>query len=320
MGKKHKSGDGSGKPRRVGLDRLVIVKLFFRNYSEGVTEIEFARDDYDWALEEVKRERPEIFKAAMKKIEEESDEEPLEDDQSSGKSIEKHKNIGAVIYDYRFRRPMPPEIRETETPGENLFWRLTLTGKGKYKFVLGPSPYIVPDDNAPEVQIYEATPEIIAQYSFDDEQALLAKVRYNRLIDLFLGITAHSLQNHLRTTVEGVGQIEIDELYVGQDSEGQGYVVPVQAKGKKDKMSIVQTEQDVAFCASHQKFASLKARPVSAQFLPDKRIHLFELGVDGDAIKVKRERRYSFLAATDPADGESGTGQNRSRRQKKPKD
>src|SRR5271157_4057421 len=39
-----------------------------------------------------------------------------------------------------------------------------------------------------------------SQYKFTDEQALLAKVRYTRLIDTFLGITAYSLQNHLRTT------------------------------------------------------------------------------------------------------------------------
>lgn len=48
-----------------------------------------------------------------------------------------------------------------------------------------------------------------------DEQALLAKVRYSRLVDIFLGIAAYSLQNHLRTSVVGIGQIEMDELYVG---------------------------------------------------------------------------------------------------------
>ena len=68
-----------------------------------------------------------------------------------------------------------------------------------------------------------------------DEQALLAKVRYNRLIDVFLGVAAYSLQNHLRTTVSDVGQLEIDEIYVGVDRQGRQYVMPVQAKGGSDR-------------------------------------------------------------------------------------
>ena len=67
-----------------------------------------------------------------------------------------------------------------------------------------------------------------------DEQALLARVRYNRLVDIFLGIACYSLQNHLRTTASNMGQVETDELYVGVDRRGSHYVVPIQAKGGKD--------------------------------------------------------------------------------------
>ena len=77
----------------------------------------------------------------------------------------------------------------------------------------------------------DSTPGIIARYSFNDEQAVLARVRYNRLIDIFLGIACLSLQNHFRTTVPGMGQVETDEIYVGVDKGGSHYVVPVQAKG-----------------------------------------------------------------------------------------
>ena len=65
------------------------------------------------------------------------------------------------------------------------------------------------------INIPDGTPEIIRGYALDDEQALLAIVRYNRLIDIFLSLTTYSLQNHLRTTVLNIGQIEIDELYIG---------------------------------------------------------------------------------------------------------
>ena len=75
-----------------------------------------------------------------------------------------------------------------------------------------------------------STPEIVANLRLDDEQALLAIVRYNRLIDTFLGLTTYSVRNHLRTTVKGIGQIEIDELYFGVDKHGCHYVIPVSGK------------------------------------------------------------------------------------------
>jgi hypothetical protein len=286
----------TAKPKRVGLDRLIINALFFRNYRDGLTEMEFLRDDYDWALEKVKDDEPRRF-AAAEAIADELDEDDGAAADTGMVGITKHKNIGAVIYDYRFRRPLPPEVRGTEKPAENLYWRIKLAGKGRYKFVLGPSPILVPDEEARQVDVYEATPEIIAQYAFDDEQALLAKVRYNRLIDTFLGITAHSLQNHLRTSVDDVGQIEVDELYVGHDGEGIQYVVPVQAKGRSDKLSIVQTEQDLAFCAGNDKFKDCKVRCVSAQFLPDGRIHLFELAANGSDVEVIQQKRYRLISS-----------------------
>ena len=94
------------------------------------------------------------------------------------------------------------------------------------------------------MKIPDNTPEIIAAHALSDEQALLARLRYNRLIDIFLGITTYSLQNHLRTTVRDIGQIEIDEVYVGVDRRGCQYVIPVQAKGGSDQLSVVQTKQE----------------------------------------------------------------------------
>ena len=87
-------------------------------------------------------------------------------------------------------------------------------------------------------------------YALGDEQALLSRVRYNRLIDIFTGITCYSLQNHLRSAVKSIGQVETDELYVGVDTKGCQYIIPVQAKGGKDELNIVQIEQDVALCES----------------------------------------------------------------------
>ncbi len=81
------------------------------------------------------------------------------------------------------------------------------------------------------IKVPAATPGIIEKYALSDEQALLARLRYNRLIDIFTGITCYSLQNHLRTMIPELGQVETDEIYIGVDRQGAHYVLPVQAKG-----------------------------------------------------------------------------------------
>src|ERR1022692_4109950 len=88
------------------------------------------------------------------------------------------------------------------------------------------------------IKIPDATPEIIAAYALSDEQALLAKVLYNRLLDIFLVLTTYPLQNHLRATVKKMGdsQIEIGEVYVGVDKHGEQFALPVQAKGGSDRL------------------------------------------------------------------------------------
>ena len=109
-------------------------------------------------------------------------------------------------------------------------------------------------------------------------------------------LTTYSLQNHLRTTVKGKGQIEIDEVYVGIDTHGCHYMIPVQAKGGTDQISIVQTSQDIAWAAG--KFPTLRCRAISAQFVSSDQIALFELTVDEDELKIVEERHYRLVPAS----------------------
>ncbi len=143
------------------------------------------------------------------------------------------------------------------------------------------------------VKIPNSTPEIVNAYALSDEQALLAIVRYNRLIDIFLGLAAYSLQNHLRTTVSSIGQVEIDEIYVAVDRHGRQFVLPVQAKGGNDQLSVVQNKQDIACCA--EKYPNLICRAISAQFMEDDLIALFEITVVNDEVKVVDERHYRLV-------------------------
>ncbi|GAA6618457.1 hypothetical protein [Scytonema sp. NUACC26] len=240
----------------------VINEIFKQKYKLGVTEFEFTR-------------------AELEAIGDRLGLEP--------------KNLGDVIYSFRFRKPLPKDITDTEPQG--LQWIVELAGRAIYRFRLERINRIVPSNNLLQIKIPDSTPEIIARYSSGDEQALLTKIRYNRLIDIFLGITAYSLQNHLRTTVEGVGQIEIDELYVGLNRNGSQFIIPIQAKSGNDQISIVQTKQDIAYCTA--KYPELVCRTISAQFMNNNLIALFELTLNEGEVKVVQEKHYKLVLANE---------------------
>ena len=239
--------------------RALIEKIFFDHYTDGATEFEFVRKEFDEAADEL--------------------------------GLDRVKNIGDVNYAFRYRGARPGSILETQPDGYE--WIIEGAGRGRYRFKLVKESRIAPREDLVVIDIPDATPELIRAYALDDEQALLAIVRYNRLIDTFLGLTTYSLQNHLRTTVEGMGQIEIDELYIGLDKRGCHYVIPVQAKGGKDQIGIVQTTQDIRFV--DQKFPGMRCRAIAAQFMDDRVVALFELTLQDDEIKVVEERHYRLV-------------------------
>ena len=242
----------------------IIEDIFFRYYCDGDTIVNFSRDD--------------IVKSA----------ERLE--------ISLPKNPGDTLYSFRFRVLLPEPIRETAPDDRS--WVIVLKGRAKYAFEVKNFAFVDPDTTLPIVKIPDATPGIVSRYALTDEQALLAKLRYNRLLDIFAGVACSSIQNHLRTTVKGFGQIETDEIYVGLDRRGAHYVFPVQAKGRGDRIGIVQIEQDFGLCG--EKFADLVARPIAAQFMDDETIAMFEFDNDPDDGVVKlAERHYRLVPEQD---------------------
>jgi hypothetical protein len=75
------------------------------------------------------------------------------------------------------------------------------------------------------------------------------------------------------------------------------YIVPVQAKGGKDILGAIQTIQDITFCNTEQSFKDCIPRAVSAQFLADDTIALFETTFDGDEVSIVSERHYKLTEA-----------------------
>lgn len=202
------------------------------------------------------------------------------------------KNLGDLLYSFRYRTELPSSILATAPEGKT--WIIRAVGRAKYRFVLVSDIPLVANPNLSVTRIPDSTPGLIEKYAFNDEQAILARVRYNRLIDIFLGIACWSLQNHLRTTVSGIGQVETDEIYVGVDKTGCHYVVPVQAKGGNDKLNRVQIEQDMALCA--EKMPSLVCRAIGTQFTADNRIAMFEFENCRGDIGIVSEKHYQLVS------------------------
>jgi hypothetical protein len=237
----------------------VIERIFHSKYKPGTREVDFEREEIVEVCNELKVDVP--------------------------------KNLGDLVYSFRYRAALPDSIQKLAGEGET--WIIRPAGRAKYRFVLVRSKPIAPNENMATTKVPDSTPGIVSKYALSDEQALLARVRYNRLLDIFTGVACYSLQNHLRTTAPNIGQVETDEIYIGVDKKGAQYVFPVQAKGGKDKLSIVQIEQDLAVCA--HKFPSLICRSIAAQFMAEGVIALFELeeGENGPAICA--EKHYKLV-------------------------
>jgi hypothetical protein len=237
----------------------IIEAIFLKSYKKGKSEILFTRDQITSTAAKLKIQLP--------------------------------KNIGDLLYSFRYRAALPKSI--TKKAPEGFEWIIRPAGRALYKIVLTKQTYFKPTEHLAETKIPDATPGIISKYAMNDEQGLLAKVRYNRLIDIFTGLTCYSLQNHLRTTVPGIGQVETDEIYIGLDKRGVHYILPIQAKGGNDKLGVVQIEQDFAIGAA--KFPALICKPIAAQFMSNGAIALFEFELTKEGIAITTEKHYRLV-------------------------
>lgn len=241
----------------------VLEKVFFAHYQPGDQVVEFERQEFEGAAREL--------------------------------GIKLPKNLGDIIYSFRYRSSLPASILATAPEGQT--WIIRGIRKGRYGFVITKPLLILPNTMLAETKIPDATPGVITLYTSGDEQALLAILRYNRLIDIFTGVTCYSLQSHLRTTLPNGTQVETDEIYVGLDRRGAHYVFPVQAKGRHETLGTVQIEQDFALCEA--QFPSLICRPIGAQFIEQNLLALFEFEATESGVAIAAEKHYRLVASDD---------------------
>jgi hypothetical protein len=237
----------------------LIESIFFAKYKSGDQKVYFERPDLIEKAEELKINLP--------------------------------LNLGDIIYSFKYRASLPSSIISLASDGKE--WVIKNVGRAKYVFMLVNYSRIIPDEMLMEIKIPDATPGIVGKYALTDEQALLTKMRYNRLLDIFTGVTCYSLQNHLRTTVPDIGQVETDELYVGVDKNGKQYIFPIQAKGGSDELGIVQIEQDIRLC--EHKFPELIVRAIASQFMLNNVIAIFEFKIIENEIKKLRKSIINLL-------------------------
>lgn len=234
----------------------IMEAIFFAHYQQGVDEVDFKREELADAARQL--------------------------------GITTPLNLGDIPYSFRFRQPLPERILATAP--EDKEWIIRSVGRSQYRFVLTDKVDLSPTKGLAQTKIPDATPGIVTMYAQNDEQGLLAKVRYNRLIDIFTGVTCYSLQNHLRTTVPNIGQVETDELYVGIDKRGVHYVFPVQAKAGRDKIGRSQIEQDLALCKD--RYPQLIARAIAVQFMRDDAIALKAFELRDEKLVIVAEKHY----------------------------
>lgn len=250
------------------LAQRIIAKIFADHFKPGMDEVAFQRDELIAAAKSLGEPRP--------------------------------KNLGDIIYSLRYRISLPDSVRDSAPP--NREWAIFPGGNAVYVLRAVPFNLIEPRMGIRTVRLPDSTPGVIARYAMSDEQALLARLRYNRLLDIFTGLACYPLQSHLRTSVavenaiDGTtsrSQVETDDLYVGLDQYGAHYILPVQAKGGADALSVIQIWQD--FRVAEQKFPELLARPIAAQFVANNEIALFEFEESDGNITIIRERHYELV-------------------------
>ncbi|PSG98472.1 hypothetical protein BRD56_00605 [Thermoplasmatales archaeon SW_10_69_26] len=238
----------------------VLLAVFAEHYEEGDEEIEFEKDEFADAADDL------------------------------GLRI---RNIPDVVYAFRSRRPLPDPIT---TIGD---WIIQPAGKGSYKFqLLQSAPQFDLNFEAYQpIEIYNSVPEVVQKFLRDDEQSLLTTILYNRVIDIFTGLTCFHIQNHYRASVPGTGQVELDSFYVGVDDKGELYAIPIEAKGAAESEKIGRVQVAHMSELAQQDFPNLDRRILAIKELEDGTICAVEFseGDSPDDYKVRQVRRFDLI-------------------------
>jgi hypothetical protein len=202
------------------------------------------------------------------------------------------RNPADLIYRMRSRTILPKEILEKG------FFILRAIGRGQYQFEKGSSTIFEPLDSGitealdlTPLPVRRLLPEKLADM---DEQAVLTVASYCKLFDHFTGLQIYRLRSHVRKSVPGVGQAELDAIDVGValSDEEIPVVFPIEAKAAADALNRVQVYNMVQYCRHY--FHGLVIRPLAIKVDYDSILHVMEFNAAAKAADLKIIKSGSY--------------------------
>lgn len=202
------------------------------------------------------------------------------------------RNPADLIYRMRSRTILPKEILDKG------FYILRAIGRGQYQFEKGSSTLFEPL-NSELTEALDLTPlpvrRLLPERLADmDEQAVLTIASYCKLFDHFTGLQVYRLRSHVRKSVPGIGQAELDAIDVGvalRDDE-MPVVFPIEAKAAADALNRVQIFNMVEY--SRHYFPGMTVRPLAIKVDHDSILHVMEFGVATKAAELKIIKSASY--------------------------
>lgn len=267
-----KSLQSHGKNSKVYVP--VILKLFQDRWRPGASTVVFSLDDVRTAVEAVRKvsDTPDAISS---------------------------RNPADVIYRMRSRTKLPDEILAKG------FHVLRAVGRGRYQFEKASSGIMeVPVcdltmaiDQTP-MPVRRLLPERMSEM---DEQALLSVIGYCQLLDHFTGMKVYRLRSHVRKSVPGIGQAELDAIDVGIASgeDDVPVVFPIEAKAVSDELNRVQIFNMIQYAAHY--FPGLRVRPLAVKVDYQSAVHLIEFNVAARPSELRIVHSASYAINTSDA-------------------
>lgn len=213
-------------------------------------------------------------------------------------------NVPDIPYAYRSRRPLPDEIAQHGYTAV-IIDDTRQGADSTYLFTKQEQLIAVPtDDEVDETYTttVESLPNPVRAYIGTDEQGALTQVRYAGLLDDFTGLDAYHLQSHLRMRVNG-REAELDDLYVGVDTDGAHHAIAVEAKGEGETLNRNQLIRNTRGIENKSQYPN-SVKTIALKVDDAGQFYLFEFDVyrkDGE-YKLRTERVWKYEFQSDSTD------------------
>lgn len=193
------------------------------------------------------------------------------------------RNAPDVIYRMKSRTVLPSEILDAG------FHILQITSRGKYALLQGVSTLIEYPEMTSAIELADATPVEVRPLLYPagkigaiDEQGLLSVCRYNDLFSKFLSTPVLHLKSHVRKSVPGVGQVEVDDVHLALGPRLA--IIPVEAKAKDDPVNRVQIAMQVKY--AFHAFPGFDVRPLTVKMFEDGLLLFMEFAPTIDPVEL----------------------------------